>query len=476
MGFLSHLLQETNMNIQHQHHDKWVIILGISWAGMNGIAQILKDQSYNVIGVDPILNRASEYLKSIGITVHHDQNDMWIIDDFVNQNKEVYILASSAIPDTHPIIQYASEHNIQVLHRKDIWKEWSKQKKIIGISGSDGKTTVTAMIAHIFKMNKLEYGYLVWVHGEGAGKWWEGEWMVLEADEFKKTFLSLDPSIAIIHNIHRDHFDVYPTEESYNEIFHEFVRQVKDNNGDVLINNADSGIKHAFPNSPELEKYDLTNKDALHVENISYSDQWTHFDIYDWEQLIEKCDLHIFGEYNIGNVFAAIVTAHKIGISIKDSCKAMQSFYGLPRRLERLTTVNDRNIIVYDDYAHTPEGVERVLSWLRDNFKQRRIVAYFQPHTFKRFNEWFQKYAKALVIADVVFVGDVYASRDITGYADMEKFRELIESPEKYLSWWIDNSMKMISENLQDGDIVICMNAGDGYKVAHHLSKFVTND
>ena len=176
--------------------------------------------------------------------------------------------------------------------------------------------------------------------------------------------------------------------------------------------------------------------------------------------------MNVIGGHNVINALFAFVTNYLLNVEIKTICTALNNYNGAPRRLELL---QKSPFYIYDDYAHLPFEIETVLKGLKSSFPSRKIIAYFQPHTYTRINSQFEAYPKALSNCDVLLLGDVYAARDSEGSVDMNKLINLVTCPVKYLSGDIINSEKLIREIIKPNDILICLNAGDATKVAHNL-------
>jgi len=218
-----------NLNFKNIH------IIGIGGAGLNGIAHMLLDQGIKVTGAEKISNKATEVLLERQVEIFSDE------DCSILKNTDM-ILVSSAVKNNHPVLIEAKKLGIPVKTRHWLWSELSKLKKIIAISGSHGKTSVSGMSAHIIRQLNLSYGYIVGIHGKGSGSWNSGDWMLIEADEYAHTFLSLNPYVALINNIDWDHVDIYSSEDEYIEEFVKFSDSVLSSGGKMIVNGDDSTI------------------------------------------------------------------------------------------------------------------------------------------------------------------------------------------------------------------------------------------
>ena len=437
-----------------------VLILGAGGAGVSNIAQIYKEKGLFVIGADKLRNKATENLESLGIKVYLD-NNLSILDDFT---KNDLVFKSSAIKPDHPLLQIASERDIKIITRHNFFQELSNTREIIAIAGSSGKTSVTALTSHILNTNR-DSGYLIGIHGNGGHNGTSKEF-IIEADEYAKTFLSLKKvKIGLINSITFDHVDIYPTREDYYQAFREFA-----SNCQTLIVNGDDKIINEQIISPSLYPnlitvgYNINNDWS--ARNIINFEGGSQFDIYNKGIKIAEIKLSIIGGHNVINALFGFVVNYHLDIKSKEIINSLASYKGVTRRLELL---QKSPYYVYDDYAHLPFEIETVLKGLRASFPTRRIIAYFQPHTYTRINSQFENYPIALSNCDILLLGDVYAARDSEGFVDMNKLINLVTTPIKHLSGNIDNSEKLIREIIKPNDVLICLNAGDGTKVAYNL-------
>ena len=437
-----------------------VLILGAGGAGVSNIAQIYKESGLFVIGADKLKNKATENLESLGIKVYLD-SDLSILDDFT---KNDLVFKSSAIKPGHPLLQIASERSLRTITRHNFFEEISKIRDVIAIAGSSGKTSVTALTSYILNTNR-DSGYMIGIHGNGGHNGTSKEF-IIEADEYAKTFLSLKKiKIGVINSITFDHVDIYPTKEDYHQAFREFA-----SNCNMLIVNGDDQIINEQIISSNLNPnlitvgYNINNDWS--AQNIINLEGGSQFDIYNKGIKIAEIKLNIIGGHNVINALFGFVVNYHLDIKSEEIIKSLASYKGVTRRLELLQKFP---YYVYDDYAHLPFEIETVLKGLHASFPTRRIIAYFQPHTYTRINSQFENYPIALSNCDILLLGDVYAARDSVGFVDMNKLVNLVTAPIKYLSGNIIESEKLIREIIKPNDVLICLNAGDGTKVAYNL-------
>jgi UDP-N-acetylmuramate--alanine ligase len=436
--------------------DKKVLILGAGGAGVSNIAQIYFEQGYNVVGVDKLTNSATENLESKGIKVYKQE-------DFKLTNDYDFIFRSAAIKEDNPIVVEARKLDIKVISRYEFFSDISGKKDVIAIAGSSGKTSTTGIVSYVLKGDK-DCGYLVGIHGNG-GHYGGAKDFVLEADEYAKTFLHLSKvKIGIITGLKYDHVDIYPTKQDYDKAFIEFATKCKL----LIINGDDTYLKDTMKDfKPITFGYDIINDWT--ARNVVNFEGGSSFDVYNKEDKVDSIILNVIGGHNIINALAGFVANFYNDVPTSTIVRRLKSFKGLPRRVEKL---RETPFIVYDDYAHLPFEINTVLKGLRESYKNRRIICYFQGHTYTRINAFFDDYSKALSNCDILLLGDVYAARDAEGSVDLNKLISLTDVKEKYLSGNIETSIAKIKTLLKDNDVLICLNAGDGTKIAHYFKNY----
>ena len=428
-------------------------IIGIAGAGLNGTANLFLDQGKKVSGADRLRNAATEYLEARGVTITAD-------DDITEAKDADVILISSAVKTDHPVVKYTGEHNILVITRHHLWETWSKQREIIAVSGSHGKTTTTAMIAHIFKTTKHECGFVVGIHGKGAGAWGSGPF-ILEGDEYARTFLSITPKLAVITAIDRDHVDVYKSDQEYEDTFREFVQNTLKNNGSIIACNDDSGVQRVLKDCQYTSYGTQSGTADWSAQNITVEGGGLRYDLLHDGQKVVSVALPVPGEHNVLNSVAAIIVAHAHGIGIEAAAKALATLPGLYRRMQYKGETSD-GIKVFDDYAHAPAEVEATLHALKQQYPDRRLIAYFQPHTFSRLEAFFNDYARILPIADVVLVDEVYAAREVSGSISSVELVAELSTEKKYATRSPEDAVQQLMSILQPNDVLVTLTAGSG--------------
>ena len=438
-------------NISHVH------IIGIGGAGLNGIAHILIDQGKKVTGGEKLSNKATDALKDRGVIITDDANT-----DFLNTAN--LVLVSSALKNDHPAILAARKKGIRVIKRHNLWEEWSKEREVIAIAGSHGKTTTAAMIAHIFESNDVPCGYLVGVHGRRSGKWGEGGPLIIEADEYDKTFLSLTPSIALITSIGRDHVDIYRSDAEYFSAFKKFAEKTIVHGGNLFV--VDSINTKELLAGLRLTTYGLNISSSFYADSFQRTKTTTEFYIH-YNEKSQLISLPIIGRHNIYNSIAAISASYMYGVSLELSAKALSSFPSLYRRMEFKGFF--REIPIYDDYAHHWQEVESAIECMKEHYPKNRLVVYFQPHTYSRLEAFFSEYINVLSIADLAVIGDVYGARELHGVVVSKDLNASLPNSYTDTAKSPEDACKILQEVLVTGDVLVILSAGDGTKVIDSL-------
>lgn len=456
-------------------------IIGIAGAGMSAIAHVLLDQGHTVSGSDMQQNALSAALQARGAAIVQG----YALDQVAQADA---LLISSAVRPDQTEVQAATQRGIPILKRVDMWRQWSQQRKVIAVAGTHGKTTTTALITLALRQAGMQPGFLVGATVADLGV--NGCWgdpqapMVIEADEYDRTFLSLSPHIAVITNVELDHVDIYPNEADYDQAFHSFASSVPDPSH-VIVCGDDPGVLRAVA-LPGVIQYgidEMLSKDPVScrrallnwsASNLREADGNLHFELwrYDPRTLANRrmgdWRIRLAGEHNVRNAVATIIAAQLAGAPFEAIAAALQAYRGAGRRFELKGQA--AGVTVIDDYAHHPTEVRVNLAAARRRFAGQRIVAYIQPHTYSRTLAMLDEWAQAFSDADIVLVGDIYAARETdTLGIDAQRVAETIVHSHVQAVGSLAQAAQTLVEVVQPGDIVLTFGAGDGYKVGEQL-------
>ena len=444
--------------------------VGIGGVGMSGLAEILVNLGHQVSGSDRQRSELTDYLAGLGIQIYEGHAAEYVQD-------VDYLIYSSAIPTNNPEIGAAIAKSIRMIRRAELLGQLMNRKFGIAIAGTHGKTTTTSMIGHIM----LDGGYDPTIIVGGTIKnlmtnacLGKSEYVVTEADEYDRSFLSLFPRIAVLTSLEADHLDIYDDLDDLKRTFIKFANQVTFD-GVLLLSEDDENlgeIKDQIKNT--VLTFGFSDSADFHAENVQFNRNRTRFEGFCRDESLGEFELIIPGDHNVRNALAAIGVCHELDIPIDKIYTGLKTFTGVGRRFEIMADVND--IIVVDDYAHHPTEVRATLKSAKTGWASKIIVA-FQPHLYTRTRDFYKEFAKALAIADVCIVCDVYPAREepisgITGELIVDVLNENGHKNSLYIKDKNDIPGEVL-KILESGNMFITMGAGDIWKVSKTVSELL---
>ena len=432
---------------------KDIYILGVGGSGMSSIAKYLKQKGDNVIGYDQRKSYVTNLLNQDGIKVVHTLEE-------IAYKPDSFYIYSSAIPiESERFKDFYDKKN--VVSRPEYLQNLSENHRIIGITGTHGKTSTTALLSHIFHFNNLNvsylYGGITTFNGIGGHYGDADQPLILETDEAFNTFEKINISDLLVLNVDSDHLDYFKNIDNYKDAFYKVMKNVTDN---LVVNNDDLNIKSMI----ELKKSVAYGKDI----SADFKVQSPGIFIYKNNKYEIKSD--IIGDHFKSNMLGAIILALLNGIEIKDSLNAIESFPGVKRRIELIGI--SKGVLIYDDYGHHPTEMEATITALKQQTESKLYVV-FQPHRYTRTMEYFSSFKDSLKLADFAIVTDIYPAGEspIPGISSKNFEEESI----KYLKS-IRYVPEYLSKKVQNGDIVLTLGAGDitllGPKILKYLNEY----
>ena len=410
------------MNIENINK---VFFIGIGGIGMSGLAKYFIEKGISVLGYDREKSFITEGLIKSGANVIYDPSKL-NISEFIDNKKDTLIVYTSAISKKHPLLKVFLENKFKVYKRSEILQKISKFGQCIAIAGTHGKTTTTAILAHILKV--ADFSFCAFVGGimenYNSNFIYNGEdFILVEADEFDRSFLNLNPNFACITSLDVDHLDIYEDSENLNKAFIEFKNNLSD--GGFLISNEQVDIKSL--------KYGISDVSDYIVKNIKCNSSFSQFDLHFNGINLENLKIKLQGIHNVMNSVAAVSIALKLGVTEKQIFNALDSFDGIERRFSY--KIDNENIVLIDDYAHHPEEIKQVFKTLKSIYPNERLLVVFQPHLFSRTRDLLDEFANVLSEFDAVILLDIYPAREepISGVSS-EILLQKIKSNNKYLS------------------------------------------
>ena len=389
---------------------KNIYFIGIGGIGMSAIARYFNLRGVKVSGYDKTETPLTLALKQEGIEIHFEENVAMIPKDVD------LVVYTPAIPKEHLELVYYQQNNFTVVKRSDILQLITDQSKVIAVAGTHGKTTTSSMIAHLLKHSGFDCtAFLGGITANYNSNFLVGknDWIVVEADEYDRSFLKLFPQIAVITAVDPDHLDIYKGGlEDFENTFLEFASQVKEEG--TLFYKMNIPIQSKIKNLKSKAKisYSLDlNESEIKTENVVYKHGTYHFDINHKGKLIEGFELNVHGLYNIENAVAAISVGLQLNIDLEKIKAAIAAFKGVKRRFEYI--VKNEKTIYIDDYAHHPNELAPFLKSVRSIYPNKKITVIFQPHLFSRTRDFAQGFSESLSLCDELILLPIYPAREL---------------------------------------------------------------
>ena len=433
--------------------------VGIGGIGMSGIAEILMASGVSVSGCDLKRSAATELLEGRGVSVSigHDPAHLEGID---------LVVVTAAVKGENAELETARRRGIPVMRRAEMLGEIVSRKRAVGVSGTHGKTTTSAMIATILESAGLDptllVGGIVRNFATNA-KSGHGEYLVVEADEYDRTFHQLHPEIAVVTNIEADHLEYYGSFDAIVEAFRTFVDGIAENG--VVVGCVDEAPVAALlaNTSHRVIRYGLGPDAELTAINLQFHERGATFDVPG----VGFFKLFVPGEHNVRNALAAIAVARELGLAGDVIAAGLSKFIGVDRRFQLLGEYG--GAIIVDDYAHHPTEIRATLAAARSGYPGRRVVALFQPHLYSRTRDFAHDFAAALRTADVAMVAPIYAAREKPLEGISARMIADAQPGIEFLDRSNSEIFNQLRRRLGPNDIFIAMGAGDVHEIAEML-------
>ncbi|MBR9975734.1 MAG: UDP-N-acetylmuramate--L-alanine ligase [Bacteroidetes bacterium] len=440
---------------------KHVYFVGIGGIGMSGIAEILLNQGFRVSGSDLALTEVTRHLADIGATVYEGHNPANLMDVDV-------LVYSSAVALENPEVVAAVERKIPVIRRAEMLAEVMRLHHGIAVAGTHGKTTTTSMLGMVLIEGGQDPTVIVGgkLHAFGGtnARLGSGEFMVVEADEFDRSFLKLNPSIAIITTLEEEHLDIYSSLDDLKNAFVEFANKVPFY-GFVTLCLDEPALQEILPRiMRKVITYGFSSQADIQAVDLVQKENRSSFTVLRDGSELGVIDLGVPGEHNVENALATVAVSLELGIPFERIKAALDSFTGAFRRFE--VKADTRGVLVIDDYAHHPTEVKVTLRGIKAGWR-RRVICVFQPHTYTRTRDFSKDFGRAFMNADLLIVTDVYPARErpiqgVSGEIIADAARSFGHKNVAYVADKKDVPARLLEEVRED-DIVITMGAGDIY-------------
>ena len=397
------------MNLADIHH---VYFVGVGGIGMSAIARWFRSQGVAVYGYDRVSSPLTQTLEREGIAVHYEDDVHLIADAVKNDQAGTLVVYTPAIQGTHSELEYFRSAGYVIMKRAEVLGVITKDKYTVGVAGTHGKTTTSSMLAHLLEASGFGcnafIGGIMTNYASNLIMGGKDDVVVVEADEFDRSFLQLYPDIAIVTSVDPDHLDIYGDETEMLRTFNEYVGRT-DRDGMIIMN---SRVRDQFVEA-SLTAATVTygaDQGEVQVANLRISDGVFHFDYQHGDVVIQDLILSVPGYHNMENCVAAITAALRLGVDSAKIKEAVASYQGVKRRFEYIIR-NDRQVFI-DDYAHHPGEISAFITSVRALFPGRKLTAIFQPHLFSRTNDFASGFAEELSKVDELILLDIYPARE----------------------------------------------------------------
>lgn len=429
-----------------------IFFIGIGGIGMSALAKYFKMNGIEVSGYDRAPSIVTEQLTALGIDVYFNEDATLITSQY---NMVIY---TPAVPLSSPLIVACKEKGLLLKKRAEVLGMLTADKYCIAVAGTHGKTTTSSLITHILKqtgLNPMAFLGGISKNINSNFLFGESQKVVVEADEYDKSFLQLFPDIAVVTAMDADHLDIYGTHQNMIQAYNDFMAQVKPH-GCLIIR---EDLKDITKNSGcTLLTYSLNEKGAYHAENVNIQNGAYSFNVICPDKhIIKGLKLNIGGRHNIENATAAIAVCRQMGVNEDKIREGISSFVGVLRRFD--VRIQSERLVYIDDYAHHPQELDAFIRSVREFYPGKTITGVFQPHLYSRTRDFADAFAESLSLLDDVILLDIYPARELPIEGISSAFLlQKITLPNKMLC-----SKETLPDELlkRDSDIFLTIGAGD---------------
>lgn len=452
--------------MHNERHIAAVYFLGIGGIGMSALARYYHALGYRVAGYDKTPSPLLEELQEAGIEVVYDDKLTSIPDSISRKDPDdVLWVYTPAIPEDHPQLVFLKSKGVELLKRAQVLGRITKGRMTLAVAGTHGKTTTSTLLAHLLREGGIDCtAFLGGISGNYGTNYLQAlnvdtAPVVVEADEFDRSFLQLQPNKAIITSVDADHLDIYASAEEFRKGFEDFARLLPSDG--LLVQK--EGLE--LSSLARTYSYSVEGNGEYRAENIRIVGGTYHFDLVTNDTRIDDLTLGLPGRHNMENAVAASALALSMGVSRENLGKGLASFKGVKRRFEYI--IKEKAQIFIDDYAHHPEELRACISSIRELYPNQAICGIFQPHLFSRTRDFMDGFAESLSLLDTCLLMPIYPARElplkgIDSQVLLDKLtcrEKLLLNPEEVLSWVSKHRPKL----------VVTLGAGDIDRLVPHI-------
>ena len=385
-----------------------IYFLGIGGIGMSALARYYHSIGVRVMGYDLTESPLTKKLEESGIAINYS-DDVNSIPQIIRSNPETPIVYTPAIPNDNRQFIFFNQNGFSLRKRADVLGEISKNYKSIAVAGTHGKTTTSAMVAHI--MHRSHLGCMAFIGGIMSG--YESnvildiysDWVVVEADEFDRSFLKLHPFLLGITSIDPDHLDIYTDAEGLNQAFNQLIKQTNSENKIIVNDDLDDEI------ISKSISYGFSKTADIKLTSQGYQNGYHHVKIFGLNDEPVVLELAMPGLHNAQNAVLAAILCKNAGCTIDEIKVGLRTFQGVKRRFEYV--LKSEETIFIDDYAHHPTEINALILSVRNLYPDKKITGVFQPHLFSRTRDFADEFAASLSKLDQLYLLDIYPAREL---------------------------------------------------------------
>nr|WP_262921591.1 UDP-N-acetylmuramate--L-alanine ligase [Pontibacter ruber] len=443
---------------------KYIYFLGIGGIGMSAIARWFSAKGFPVWGYDRTRTQLTQALEQEGIAVHYEDDVAKLPQEILDHKTETLVVLTPAIPAEHTEWAYLKEQGYTIKKRSEVLGIITSSAYTVAVAGTHGKTTTSSIVAHLLHhagvncsaflggiATNLNSNLLI---GESGA---EKEIVVVEADEYDRSFLTLFPDVAIVTSADPDHLDIYGDSEELIRTFQKFISQVKPGGYLILQEGTDPRLTDKVQEGVHVIRYSLGAGEAQ-VKQLKINGRWFEFDAQTPFGNIAHLRLGVPGFHNVENTLAAIVAVQVLGLNGDKISAGVETYSGVKRRFEFVYEGEGK--VYIDDYAHHPKEIDAFMSSLRALYPDKKIKVIFQPHLFTRTRDFAKEFAESLSKADELVLLDIYPAREkpIPGVTS-DIILEQVSCPNKVLIRK-QEVVSYLAKN-SDFDVLATVGAGD---------------
>jgi UDP-N-acetylmuramate--alanine ligase len=426
-------------------------MIGIGGIGMSGLASFFKDQGVMVSGYDRVSSPITDKLGEEGIKVHFTPDTKAIPEDID------LVIYTPALPNEHEELKFFAGKTIPVMKRAEVLKYITEGQFTVAVAGTHGKTSISSMIAHLVQQAGKDVnafiGGIMKNYGSNYLGFSKNGIYITEADEYDRSFLNLNPDIALVSSMDADHLDVYKNKKEMINAFRQFASQIKPG-GVLMINKKLSGNFSIFE---DIFTYSIDGPADNYISRISIDSGKSIMDLVLQGDLIQDIHFNIPGQHNLENAVAAAAIGRELGLTPFEIKDGMESYQGVHRRFD--IRINRTDIVYIDDYAHHPEEIKACIQAVREFYPGRKVSGIFQPHLYSRTKDLAKEFAASLDQLDEVLLLEIYPAREEpVEDVSSELILKRIKNPNKRL---IDKSDLTDIIGKMDLEVLVTMGAGD---------------